>query len=113
MHPRAGVRAGREAAVRARDNVLPADEVGVLHDALGHQLRMLHELGHGIDDAGHEDLALRQLDVLPDGPFVAVARVRRLHAVALRLDLQDEIDDVPQRDVIDVRRFAVTPADMA
>src|SRR5690606_20790530 len=46
----------REAAVRAGDDVLPPDNGGVALDALGYDLRVLDEVGCGVDDAGDDDL---------------------------------------------------------
>ena len=44
-------------------------------DALGDQLGVLDEVRRRVDDAGDQDLALGQLDVLEDLPLVLVARV--------------------------------------
>ena len=49
--------------------------LGVLHDALGDQFRMLDEVRSRIDHARDDRLAVRQLDVLPDLPLVAVTRI--------------------------------------
>ena len=67
-----------EAAIGAGDDVLFADQRGVLHQPLGDQLGVLDQVRRVADDARHERLAVRQLDVLPDRPIVLVARVRRL-----------------------------------
>ena len=67
---------GAKAAIAAGDDVVPADEVGVAGDALRDQLRMLDEVRFRLDDPGNDDLALRQLDPLEQGPFMRVARSR-------------------------------------
>ena len=67
--------AGSESAVRAGHEVLLTDDVGVAQQALGYELRMLHEIAGVADDSGDEDRALRQGNVLPDGPLVLVAGV--------------------------------------
>ena len=53
-----------------------------------------------------------QLDLLPEVPFVRVARVRRLHRVGLDLDVQHQVDDVLQRYVRVVRPSVGAPADV-
>ena len=55
--------------------------LGVVDQALGDQLRVLHQVRGVADHARHQDLAVRQLDVLPDLPLVLVAHVGRLDAV--------------------------------
>src|SRR5256885_15866678 len=64
-----------ETAVRPRDHVLAPDEPRVLHEALGHALGVLHEVAGVTDDAGNEDLAGRQLDVLPHRPPAVAPRI--------------------------------------
>ena len=71
--------------------------LGEAHDAVGHQLRMLQHVGGVADHAGDEDLAVRQLGVLPDLPFVLVAHVAGLDRVGLRLHLEQQVDHVLQR----------------
>src|SRR5262244_820541 len=70
-----------ETAVRTGDHVLAADQPGVADDSLGDELGMLHEVAGVADHAGDEDLALRQLHVLPHAPLVLVARVGGLDRV--------------------------------
>ena len=94
---------GAEAAVGAGDDVLAADHLGVLHDAVGDELRMLDEVRGGIDHAGDDGLAVRQLDVLPHLPLVAVARIGAGERHRHRLGLQDDVDDVLQRHVAVMR----------
>src|SRR6185369_2854790 len=67
--------AAAEAAVGAGDQVFPADDLGERDDAVGHQLRMLDEIGRVADDAGNQDLSRGQLYVAPDFDFVLVADV--------------------------------------
>ena len=105
-----GVHAAAEAAVGAGDDVLAADRAGEAHDALGDELRVLDQVGGVADHAGHQHLAVRQLDVLPHLPFVLVAHVGRLERIALRLDLQHQVDDVLERQVVGVRPVPAAPA---
>ena len=68
-----------EAAVRPGDHIFAPDDRRVVTDALCDKLRVLDRIGVVADDARDEDFALWQLDVLPEMPFVRVARVRRLY----------------------------------
>ena len=105
-----GVHAPAEAAVGAGDDILAADRAGKPHDPLGHQLRMLDQIGRVADHARQDHLAVRQLDVVPQLPFVLVAHVGRLERIALRLDLQHQVDDVLERQVVGVRAVPGPPA---
>ena len=102
--------AAAEAAVGAGDDVLAADRAGKPHDPLGDQLRMLDQIGRVADHARQDHLAVRQLDVVPQLPFVLVAHVGRLERIALRLDLQHQADDVLERQVVGVRPVPASPA---
>jgi hypothetical protein len=43
-----------EAAIRTRNEVFPADNLRIAHDAIGHDLRMLDDIGGVADDARNE-----------------------------------------------------------
>src|SRR6185436_14036218 len=47
---------GAEAAIDTGDYILAAGSPGILHDAVGDQLRMLDEVRGGIDHAGDDGL---------------------------------------------------------
>ena len=81
MHLVAGAR-GAEAAVGAGDHALAPDHTGEALDALRHQFRMLDQVDAMRHHAGHQDLVVGQLHLLPDLPFVLVARVRALDKYA-------------------------------
>jgi len=102
----------REAAVGAGDHVFASQHAGEPHDALGHQLGMLDDVGGVADDSRHEDFSLRQLDLLPHAPLVLVARVRRLDEIGAGAHAEDQVDDVPQRDVAGMRPGPASPADV-
>ena len=55
--------------------------IGEAHDPLGHQFGMLDHVGRVADDAGQDQLAVGQLDVLPDAPFVLMADVAGLERI--------------------------------
>ena len=65
---------GREAAVAARDDALASHHTGEPLDAVGDQLRVLDQHAGLRDDAGNQDLIVRQLHVLSHAPLVLVAR---------------------------------------
>src|ERR1700692_2145870 len=73
---------------------------------------MLHDVGAVADDARSQDLALRQLDVLPDLPFVFMARIGGFDEVGAGTNLENEIDNLPQRDIGRVRSWPASPANV-
>ena len=102
----------REAAVGSRHQVLTPDQLADAHQPLGDEFRMLHYVGGVADDAGHQRLAARQLDLLPDAPFVLVARVGALDEIGPGFDFQHEVDDILQRHVGGMRPRPAAPADV-
>ena len=93
-----------ETAIRAGDHVLASDDPRVAHEALRHQFRVLDQRDTMRHDAGQQHLALGQLDVLPDRPFMIVPRVRRLEGIGGRLDLQHQVDVVLELEIGGARR---------
>src|SRR5262249_21811701 len=71
---------------------------------------MLHQVGGVANYTRHEDLALRRFHVFPDAPFMLVAHVRSLDGVRLRLDLEDDVGDIAQGDIVDMRTMTTPPA---
>src|SRR5437867_3552596 len=53
----------RHAAVGAGDHALAPDDLRVADDPLRHQLRVLDEVGRGVEHAGDDQTVVRQLDV--------------------------------------------------
>src|ERR1700680_4862494 len=100
----------REAAIRAGDDVLAADQPRELEDAFGNKLRMLDHVGAVADNAGRQHLAVGQLNVLPDTPFVLVARISRLNEIGARPDLENKIDYLLEGNVGRVRSRPTDPA---
>src|SRR5215470_4797456 len=105
-------RALREAAVGPGDHVLAPQQTREPYDPLGDELRMLHHIGGVADDAWDEQPALGHLDVLPHYPFMLMARIRALDHVGADLHAQDQVYDVLERDVADVRARPAAPAHM-
>src|SRR5215813_1599220 len=101
-----------EAAVRPGDHIFAPDDRRVVADTLRDKLRVLDRIGVVADDARDEDLALWQLDVLPETPFVRVTRVRCLYRVGLDLHVQHQVDDILQWYVRVVRPLVCAPADV-
>src|SRR5688572_33321074 len=58
LGPIAGL--GREAAVGAGEDVLPADDPGIADQTLGDQLRVLDDVTSVRDDAGYQRLSRRE-----------------------------------------------------
>ena len=84
----------------------------IADDSIGHQLRVLHDVGVVRDDAGDKNLALGQFHIAPDFPFVLVARVGGLERVSARRNLQHQVDHVLERQVVRVRAVPTAPADV-
>ena len=55
------------------------------------------------DDAGHQGLAVRKLDVLPHSPFVLVTRIGGLERIESSADRHDQIGEVLQLHVAGAR----------
>ena len=98
-----GARKRGEAAIGSSDDVFAADDFGVAHDAFGHQLRMLDENGGVRNHARYEDFAVRQLNVLPNLPFVFMPRIGGFERIGAGADLQDNVDDILELHVMDTR----------
>src|SRR6266446_2366052 len=91
-----GMDAGRkgtlgEAAVGARQHVLPPDQSGIGHDAPGNQFRVLDDVGRMGDHARDEDLAVWQLDIFPHLPLVLMAWIGGFHTVGISAHPQHDV----------------------
>jgi hypothetical protein len=71
---------------------------------------MLHNVGRLGNKSRHDDLAVGQTNVFPDLILVVVARIGRLEAVGLGIQLEHRRRDLAQRDVLRVRAVAATAA---
>src|SRR5215469_4016279 len=103
---------GADAAVGAGLDVLFANHAGVVDQPLGNQAGCLDQVGGVRDHAGHQDLAVRQLDIAPYLPLVRVPHVARLDGVGLCVDLQQQVGDVFEVDVAHMRPVPAAPADV-
>ena len=106
------MRAVAEAAIGAGDDILAPGVPGEILDALGHQLRMLDDVGGMRDHAGHEDLAGWQFGRLPDDMLMLVAGVRGFEQIGLRLHPQHDTDHVDHLDVVGMRAMPAAPTEM-
>src|ERR1700693_6405342 len=80
-------------AIDARDDILTAHHAGESEYPLGHQLRMFHHVRSVADNPGRQQLALGQLDVLPDLPLVLVPGLCGFDEVSAGPDFEDENGD--------------------
>ena len=78
--------------------------LGKALDALRHQLGMLDQADAMRDHAGDEEFVVGQLHLLPELPLMLVARIGSLEGVAASVELQHQVDEVPQLEVMDARR---------
>src|SRR6478752_7566652 len=85
---------GGEPAVGAGDHPLASDGLGEPQDALRDGAGMLDAWRPDVDDTWHQDLVVRQLDVLEDLPLELVGGVRRLEGDRLHVGLEDMLDEV-------------------
>ena len=86
MHP------PTEAAIGAGDHGLPPDQTG------------MRDHGGGVaHHARDRYLAVGQLTVPPDAPFVLMADIACFERVGLRVDRQHDVDDIRHRDIGDTR----------
>src|SRR6185503_8255469 len=102
----------RKAAIGAGDHVLAADNTRQARNALGHQLRMLDDIGGMTDDTGNQHLARTELCIFPYLPFVFMTRVGALDDVGAHLHLQDQVDDLLERHVAGMWSRPGAPAHM-
>ena len=68
-----GMNSATQTTVRPGHDVLPTDQVGVPHDAVGHDLRVLHDIGGVTHHARDEHLAIGKFDIPPDLPLMLMA----------------------------------------
>ena len=101
-----------EAAVGAGHHVLTANDPGITHQAFGDDFRVLDDVGGMADDAGDDHFALRKFHIFPNTPLVLVARVGGLDRVGVGLHLENDIDDVTERNVELMRPMIAAPAGM-
>src|SRR5687768_17821942 len=95
--------AATESTVGAGDHALTANELRKSHEAIGDELGMFHDVRGVRDHAGDERLALGQPHLLPYLPLMLVADVARFNRQRACTHGEQEIDDVAERDVGEMR----------
>src|SRR5579862_3083719 len=88
-----------EAAIRTGNEIFAPDQPRQPHDALGHQFRMLDNVGGMADHAGDENAVRRQLGGFPYPPFMLVTGVSALNDISADFHAQNEVDDIFERHV--------------
>src|SRR5206468_5653469 len=78
--------------------------------SLGHEVRVLDEVGGRVENTGDEDFAGGQLHALEQPPLVRVPRIRGLEGETGGPGGEGDVDDVGEGDVVMVRPLVVTPA---
>lgn len=73
---------------------------------------MPDEAGGRVDDPRDEDLAVGQLDILEDPPFVLMSGIGGLDAQCCWPHLQQVRQYLPQGDATGVRSLVISPADV-
>src|SRR5439155_15402790 len=96
--------------VRARDHILASHDVGIAHDPMGHEFRGLDGGSLVCDNARDVDLAIWELDVLPNVVVEFVPYVRCLDRIGLGFDFEHEVHDVLEGDVGGMGRMPAAPA---
>src|SRR5439155_5040555 len=81
-------------------------------DAVGDQLGVFDNVCSVADHAWNQNLARGQLYVFPHFPFVFMAWIRGLDEIGAGTNFQNQIDDIPQRNVGRVRTGPTAPADV-
>jgi hypothetical protein len=104
--------AATQPAVGPRNHVLPSHQVSVSHQAVRQQFRVLNEVGGVGYDTRDQNLALRELHVLPHLPLVLVAHVSSLDGEGLGMDLQYHVYGILQRDIYGMGALPTAPAHM-
>src|SRR5712671_7845991 len=100
MHFVAGRRC-RKAAVIAGDDVLATNGAREALDPLRHEFGMFDLVDAMRHHAWDENAIRRQLHFLPDLPLVLMTRIGGLDGKSLRVDLEHEIDVVPEFEIVD------------
>ena len=72
---------------------------------------MLDERGGVTDDAGDQDLS-NPVDPFPITPLMFMPHIGGLDEIAARIDSQEQVDDILQRQVVRVRVVPVAPTQM-
>ena len=103
---------GAEPTVGPGDNVFAAHQPGAFQKPLGHQLWRRDEGDGGGGHPRNQHLSIGQLYVFPHPPFMVVARIGSLDGITLGIYLQDQVDDVPERNILQMGTMIAAPANV-
>ena len=103
---------GAVAAIAASDHVFSADKFGITPDTLRNQLGVLDEIRFRFDDPRNQHLAVGQFHRLKQCPLVGVSWIGGFERDRYRLGLENDVDDVGERDIAMMWAFVVPPAEM-
>src|SRR6476660_368853 len=107
-----GTHTRTETTVSSSQNIFAPDYSRVPYQTVSDRLRVLDDIRRMTHDARYEHLAGREFHLLPDTPFVLVTGIGRFNGDRVRFDLENEIDDVAQRNVVFVRAMIAAPTSM-
>lgn len=101
-----------ESAIGARYHIFLAHNVGVIHDAVSHQLRVFDVIGGVGDNARYQHLIVGQLNVPPELPFVLVAWVGGFYGVSSGIHPENQVHHILQGNVGGMRAVPTAPTDV-
>ena len=108
-HPGGGVEA---TICPGNDALWIAHGVGDAFQAFRHYFGVLHEIGHGIDDAGYQDLILSERVLFDDAMLVSVTGIGQGKNEPTYVRRHDSWKNVLHRHIAIVRTLVVPPAGM-
>ena len=73
---------------------------------------MLDKICGVTDDAGYKQSSLRQLHVFKYLPLVLVTGIGGFYRISSHIDLENQVNDVRQRYVVEMRAVVTAPAHM-
>lgn len=94
-----------EPAVGPAPHVFPSDQIRIAHQPLGHQVRMLDEVGAVTNHAGDQGGSFGKLRLLKDISLMFMAWIRCLDRKTAGIHLEDDVDHVTTRDAQRLRAF--------
>src|SRR5579864_3038692 len=100
----------RKPTIRSGDHVFASNQFCVTNDPIGDQTWVLDRCQMVRHDSRNQDLARRQPTALPDAPLVLVPRIGGFDRIRSGANLHDEIDDLLQWSIRDVRHMPTAEA---
>ena len=91
-------------------NLSPPYHLGIAHQALRDQFRMLDKIGGGVEHSRNEHLIVGQFDIAKDGPLMFVARIGPFQRNGLWPGFEHNAQNVFEGNITMVGAFIVAPA---